>query len=244
MKTLLKSAAALGLVLAAVAAPTAMAQTAPAATPTTGPLVPGLAIANFDAAVANTDAFRAAGQQRPTTYKPVYDQTQARARAIEAELKPLVDRFNADRTAKKPDTVLQPQYQAIQARQEAAKEEIQRMMLPIALSEAYVVEQIEDRLDQAVRNAMTKRKISLVLNPQVVMAAQNGYDLTPAVTAELNLLIPTAQLVPPQGWEPRQIREARAQQAAQAGGAPAPAPAAGAAPVAPRPAAGPQPEGR
>ncbi len=99
-------------------------------------------------------------------------------------------------------------------------------------------------LDQAVRNAMTKRKISLVLNPQVVMAAQNGYDLTPAIIAELNLLIPTAQLVPPQGWEPRQIREARAQQAAQAGGAPAPAPAAGAAPVAPRPAAGPQPEGR
>ncbi len=115
MKTLLKSAAALGLVLAVVAAPTAMAQTAPAATPTTGPLVPGLAIANFDAAVANTDAFRAAGQQRPTTYKPVYDQTQARARAIEAELKPLIDRFNADRTAKKPDAVLQPQYQAIQA---------------------------------------------------------------------------------------------------------------------------------
>lgn len=244
MKTLLKSAAALGLVLAAVAAPAAMAQTAPAAaTPATGPLVPGLAIANFDAAVANTDAFRAAAQQRPTTYKPVYDQTQVRARAIEAELKPLVDRFNADRAAKKPDAVLQPQYQAIQARQEAAKEEIQRMMLPIALSEAYVVEQIENRLDQAVRNAMTKRKISLVLNPQVVMAAQNGYDLTPTVTAELNLLIPTAQLVPPAGWEPRQIREARAQQAAQAGGAPAPA-AAGSAPVAPRPVAGPQPEGR
>ncbi|MBM3596227.1 MAG: OmpH family outer membrane protein, partial [Alphaproteobacteria bacterium] len=34
-------------------------------------------------------------------------------------------------------------------------------------------------------------------------------------------LLPAAQLVPPQGWEPREIREARAQQVAAAGQQPA-----------------------
>jgi hypothetical protein len=69
-----------------------------------------------------------------------------------------------------------------------------------------------------------------------VLARANAYDLTDEIVAELNALLPTAQLVPPQGWEPREIREARAQQAAQqAGNRPAAAPAAP---------AGPQPEGR
>ncbi len=242
MKLLLKSVLATGLILAA--ANPALAQTRPAPTPL-GPMVPGIAVASMEAAVGNSDAYRAAAQQRPATYKAVYDQAQARAAQLDAELKPMIDRFNADRAARKPDTVLQPQFNAIQAKQEAAKDEIQGIMMPVALSEAYVVEQIEAKLDEAVRAAMTKGRYSLLLQPQAVVLGP-GYDITPAVVAELNRVIPTAQLVPPQGWVPRQVRE---QQAAQAGAAGTPAPAAPAAPpvgapVPPRPAAGPQPDGR
>lgn len=246
MKTLLKPAIALGLALAAISAPSAIAQTRPAAPAApTGTMVPGVGIANVEAIVANSNAYRTAAQQRPTSYKAVYDQAQARATAIDTELKPLIDRFNADRAAKKPEAQLQAQYAAIQQRQQAAQEEIQRLLMPVSLSEAYVVEQIEEKLNQAIRNAMTKGKITLLLSPQSVVATENSYNLTPSILNELNVLIPAAQLVPPQGWEPRQVRESRA---AQAGGA---APAAGAAPAvgapavaAPRPVAGPQPEGR
>ena len=236
MKLLLKSVLATGLILAA--AQPVLAQTRPAAAPL-GPMSQGVAVASMESAVANSDAYRAAAQQRPATYKAVYDQAQARAAQIDAELKPMIDRFNADRAAKKPDAVLQAEYTAIQAKQEAAKEEIQGIMLPVALSEAFVVEQIEAKLDGAVHAAMTKGRYSLLLQPQAVVLGP-GYDITPQVVAELNALIPTAQLVPPQGWVPRQVRE---QQAAAAGGA-APAAPTGTAPVAPRPAAGPAPEGR
>jgi hypothetical protein len=86
---------------------------------------------------------------------------------------------------------------------------------------------------------MTKNRVSLLLQPGAVIARANAYDLTDEIVTELNALLPTAQLVPPQGWEPREVREARAQQAAQqAGNRPA---AAAPAPAAP---AGPQPEGR
>ena len=239
MKLLLKSVLSTGLLLAA--AQPVLAQTRPAAAPL-GPMVPGVAVASMEAAIGGSNAYRAAAQQRPVDYKAVYDRAQARAAQLDAELKVMIDRFNADRAARKPDAVLQPQFAAIQQKQQAAKDELEQIMLPVSLSEAYVIEQIEAKLDAAVRAAMAKGRYSLLLQPQAVVLGP-GYDITPAVVAELNTLIPTAQLNPPPGWLPRSVREQQAAQAAAAG-TPAPAAAPGAAPAAPRPAAGPQPEGR
>ena len=195
----------------------------------------GIGIANLNAAVAGSSAFQVAGQQRQTTYKATYDAAQARAKQIETELKGLIDKFNADKAAKKPDAVLQQSAVAYQQRQESGKDEIRQIMMPVLLSEAYVEEQITDKLDQAVQAAMTKRGVSLLLQPDTVIARANGYEMTPAIIAELNTLIPSANIVPPQGWVPRQVREQQAaQQQAQQPAAAAPAA---------RP-AGPQTDGR
>lgn len=243
MKNLLKPAL-LGLTLISVPQ-AALAQQRPAASPAapSGPIVPGLAVASLEAVITNSNAFRAAQQQRPVTYKAQIDAAEARRRAIAAQLQPLVDRFNRDRAAASPNQAsLQQQAAAIQRIQESGQQELQRLLQPAALSEAYVTEQVEERIDQAVRNAMTRQRISMVLSPQAVVAVSGqAYNLNQAILNELNTLIPSAQLVPPQGWEPREIREARAAQAAQQGTAPA-APAPAARPAA-RP-AGPQPEGR
>ncbi len=221
-------------------APAAAAAAAPA-----GPVAPGIAVANLDAAIGNSDAYRVAAQQRPVTYKAAYDSAQARGKALEAQLNPLIAKFNADRQAGKPEAILMQQAKVIQDLQEKGKQEIQQLLYPAALSEAYVNEQITDKLDDAVAKAMTKKGITLLLQPQAVLARSNSYELTGEIIAQLNLAIPTAQLVPPTGWEPREIREQRAAAAQQQGAAAPAAPAAGAAP-APRPAtpAGPQPEGR
>lgn len=240
---------------AAAAAPVAAAPAAPA----TGVIVPGLGTASLDAAIQMSDAFRVAAQQRPVTYKAAYDAADAKGLALQNQLKPLVDKFNADRNNPKvTKPMLQQQAVNIQTIQERGKQDIQQTLLPVALSEKYVTEQIEEKLDQAVQAAMSKKQVTLLLQPEAVMARSNAYELTPAIVAELNTLIPSAQLVPPQGWQPREVREAQAQQAAaraaqQGQAAPAPgaaAPAPGAAPAAvaptPRPTtpAGPQPDGR
>jgi Skp family chaperone for outer membrane proteins len=215
---------------------------APAAAAPSGPIVPGLGIANLDAAIANSNAYQVAAQQRQVTYKATYDQAQTRANQIDAELKALVEKFNADKTAKKPDAILQQDYQAIQARQERGKQELQQILMPVMMSEAYVNEQITEKLDAAVQGAMAKKGITILLQPDSVIARANGYELTPAIIAELNVVLPSANLVPPQGWVPRQVREQQAAQQQQARPAAAPAAGAPAAP-APRP-AGPQPDGR
>ncbi len=229
MNTLIKTALLSGLAAIAVASPAA-AQQRPAAAAPAGIVAPGVAVANLEAVVANSAAFKTAQVQRPVTYKAQYDQAEARRNQIGAQLKPLVDKFQADRAAAVPNTAsLQAQAQTIQQIQDAGNAELQKMLEPVAMSEAYVQEQINEKLVQAVTNAMTKSKITLLLNPQALIKADNSYNLNQAILNELNTLLPTAQLVPPAGWVPREEREARA--------AAAPPGAVG------RP-AGPAPEGR
>lgn len=220
MSTMTKSVAmAAGLALATVAAQPALAAK-PAAAPAAaggGTIVQGLGVASFDAVIANSNAYKAAETQRQTTYKAQYDQAQARNTALNAQIKPLVDKFNADRQGGKvAPAALEQQAASIQQLQESGKAELQRILQPVGLSQAYVNEQIEDKLNDAVKSAMTKKNVSILISPDAILAVNGGaYNLNQDILNELNTALPSAQLVPPAGWEPRQIREQRAQAAAQ-----------------------------
>ena len=256
MNLFAKAALAATISLVALSANPAQAQrnrdkdkdAAPAAA--AGPIIAqGIAVASLQKAIVDTDAFRLAQQQRPVTYKQNLDAAEARTKALEAQLKPMDERFEAARAAATTPAqrqALQTQAQTIQQLQERGRQEIQQQLLPVALSEEYVYVLVQEWLVGAVRQAMAKKNISLVLQPNATIARSTAYDLTDEITAELNVLIPISLLVPPQGWRPREMREAQAaQQAAASGGAPASA--AGTTPApAPRPVtpAGPQPEGR
>ena len=212
-KSALKSAVALSLLVGA--APMAVAQNRSAPVTATAPAVPGLGVANLDAVIGNSAAFKVAQVQRPTTYKAQFDAAEARRAQITAQLQPMVEKFNRDRQAPNSSTPavqasLQQQAQTIQRIQEAGQAELQKMLEPVALSEAYVQEQITDKLNAAVQGAMVKKNISMVLSPQSVVAATNAYNINQAILDELNVAIPSAQLVPPAGWEPRELREQRA----------------------------------
>ncbi len=216
MNIFLKSVAATALMIGAAGAPAALAQPG-------GTLVQGLAIANLDAVIVNSSAFKTAETQRQTTYKPQLDRAEQRRSQLEAQLKPLAEKFEKDRTGANPNQqALAQQAANIQKIQQDGQQELQAIIAPVAMSRAYVNEQIQDKLDQAIKNAMSKKKISLLIGPDAVLAVNNNaYNLNQDILNELNTLIPAAQLVPPQGWEPREIREARAQQAAAAGQQPA-----------------------
>ena len=118
---------------------------------------------------------------------------------------------------------MQQQASQIQQMQQAGQAELQQILAPVALSQAYVEEQIQDQLNTAVENAARAQGVSLVISPDVVLFAEATHNLNEAVLQQLNTLIPSAQLVPPQGWLPREMRE---QQEAAAAATTAPAPAA------------------
>ena len=147
--------------MAPLAISPALAQTRPAATSAGAPIVPGLAVANIDAVVANSNAYKTAQQQRQVTYKSTFDAAEARSKQLTAQIQPMITKLQADSRAAKPNqAALQAQYTQIQQLQESGKQELQRMMQPVALSESYVNEQINDKLSAAIEAAMTKQKVS------------------------------------------------------------------------------------
>jgi Skp family chaperone for outer membrane proteins len=221
MKTLLKAASVAAVALTIAQPAIAQTPAAPVAAPANnGITVPGIGIANIDLIVVNSNAFKTAQTQRPVTYKATYDAAEARRKAITDQITPMITRFNADRAAPNANQqALAQQAQAIQAMEASGTQELQRLLQPVSYSEAYVQEQISEKLNAAINTAMTKQRITLLLNPSAVVATTNAYNLNQAILAELNTALPSAQLVPPAGWEPREVREAKAQQAAQQGGA-------------------------
>ncbi len=215
MKTMFKPIALAALLLAG-SATVAVAKSAPvaAATGSKGPI----AVVNLNGVVGNSNAYRTAQSQRSVTYKPQIDAAEARRAQIVAQLQPMAEKFQRDRTANVAPAALAQEQQTIQQLQDAGTQELQRMMQPVALSDAYVQEQITDKLGAAMQAAMAKDGVSLLLKAEAVQQITSAnYDLTPDVLAELNTLLPSAQITPPAGWEPREVREQRAQQAGQAG---------------------------
>jgi Skp family chaperone for outer membrane proteins len=179
-------------------------------------MVQGLGIANIDAIVVNSRAFQSAQQQRGIVYKAQIDAANARSRAINAELKIMVDKFNLDKQAPGANQeALQQQAQAIQASQAYGQQEVNRILEPVALSDAYVNEQIREKLDPAIKSAMAKTRVSVIFTPNQIIGFNNAYNLSPAILTELNALIPTVNIKPPTGWEPLAVRQQRAAQQVQ-----------------------------
>lgn len=206
MKKLLQPVLAAGLVLTAASAPVLVA-------PAAAQDARGVGVVNLTAVVVNSNAYATAEQQRQTTYKAQIDQAQARQQQLAAQVQPLADKFNTDRQAANPDQAsLQQQLVQIQQIQQAGQRELQEILAPIALSRAYVTEQIEERLDAAVQAAASKNNVTLVLDASAgqVLYADAAHNLNQAVLDELNAALPSAQLVPPQGWLPRELREQQA----------------------------------
>ena len=200
--------------LLALAGP-ALALSAPAA----AQRAPGIAVANPTAIVVQSNAYKTAETQRAVTYKAQFDQVNTRRSQIEAQLRPLASKFESDARAANPNQAsLQQQYTRLQEIEASGQQELNQLMGPVTLSRAYVIEQISDRLEAATRQAMARQKVTLLLDSQSVINADQTYNLNQAILNELNTLIPAAQLVPPQGWLPRAQREQQAAGAAPAQG--------------------------
>ena len=77
-----------------------------------------------------------------------------------------------------------------------------------------------------MQNAVRAKNVSLLVSPQAVLFMQPTADITSAVTAELDKLVPTVSITPPANWQPgQQGQQQGAAPAAAAPAAAAPAPA-------------------
>ncbi|GAA5059053.1 hypothetical protein GCM10023208_25940 [Erythrobacter westpacificensis] len=207
---------ALGAVLAA-ASVVAPAVVAPAAAQSNE----RVAFVNVQAVVVNSTAYQTAQTQRQTTYAAQLQQAETRRAAIQAQLDPLITAFNTARQQPNADqAALQQQAAQIQQIQQNGQNELQQILAPVALSQAYVEEQIREQLGTAIQNAARAQGVTLVISPETILHAEASHNLNEATLAQLNSLLPSAQLVPPDGWLPAEMRaqqEAAAAAQVQAG---------------------------
>ena len=165
--------------------------------------VTNVAVANVEEAVQRSGAFTAAVAQIKVTYKAQIDAFDARQKVIQAELKPLVAAFQAAQAAPNANrTALETQANAIQTRQQTAQRELQNLAQPFGRAQAYAEEQIGSKLEAALKAAMVKRKVSLVVSPQATISYQPAADITGDIVTELNTLVPAVSIAVPANWQP------------------------------------------
>lgn len=208
MKSLLKMVVLAASVAVMPMAAHAQAAAAPAVAPGSSPNV---AVFDMERAIADSAAYKAANAQIQAAYKTQITAFQTRETALQAEVAALQTELqNLQKNPATPKATLDAKVAAYQARGRAAQAELQRLAAPFARPDAYVQEQIQGKIDQSVRAAMTAKRVGILLKPDAVMAFLGGLDLTPDVITQLNALVPSASITPPANWQPGQAGQAAA----------------------------------
>lgn len=186
-----------------------------------------VATADVRVAAAKSNAFDVASKQIETTYKAQIDQQQTRGQTLQAEINVLIAKYNEE--AKKTpqnQTALQAAAKAVQDKRQAAQNELGQIGAPVDLAIAYVEDQISVRMNEAIKAAMTAKKVDLLVSPEAVLARENNVDITDGVVAELNRILPNVSIVPPAGYKPGQLVQQKNQELMNAARAAQGAPAA------------------
>jgi len=193
------------------------------------------AVADVRAAAAKSNAFTVASQQIQTTYKAQIDQQETRGQTLQAEMNVLIAKYNEEaKKSPQNQAALQAAAKAVQDKRQAAQDELGKIGEPVELALAYVEDQISVRMNEAIKAAMTAKKVDLLLQPDAVLARENNVDITDAVVVELNKILPSVTITPPAGYKPGQLVQQRNQQLMDAARAAQPAaatPAAGTPPT-------------
>src|SRR3546814_8729510 len=86
-------------------------------------------------------------------------------------------------------------------------QELARLQQPAARAQGYALEQISAHLDKAVQTVVGQKKVSLLLRPEAAFFAQPTVDITPAITTELDRVVPSVSISPPANWQPGQQQQ-------------------------------------
>ena len=167
--------------------------------------VAGIATADTAVAITRSKALGTAYQQIGTQYAAVAQQLQAKRVEI--------NNLNAQLATNKDKALTQAELDvAIKAKNplltqlDAKQKEINTLQEPVFLAQLYAVEQIALKYDAAQQAVITAKKINVILAPDAFVWAPEAVDVTAAITAELDKVVPSVPITPPAGWRPsRQI---------------------------------------
>ena len=167
--------------------------------------VAGIATADTAVAITRSKALGNAYQQIGTQYAAVAQQLQAKRVEINNLNAQLDTNKDKELTQAELDVAIKAKNPLLTQR-DAKQKEINTLQEPVFLAQLYAVEQIALKYDAAQQAVITAKKINVILAPDAFVWAPEAVDVTAAITAELDKVVPSVPITPPAGWRPsRQI---------------------------------------
>jgi len=189
MKNLLKPVLAASIAAATLAVPMA----APASAQ-----VNGIATSNSTAVILRAAA-RAAGYSAiQTTYAAQIQQINQ----INTEIGTLQLSLDTNSDQQLSDAEIQANPTVVQQIQ-AKEAQIQTISEPIALAQYYVIEQLLNDYGNARELVIQDKSISLMISPDALQYAPEGFDVTGDIIAAVDARLPNVATAVPAGWQPR-----------------------------------------
>jgi Skp family chaperone for outer membrane proteins len=184
------------LIAAALAAPAMIAVAAPAQAQ-----VSGIATADPVDAVGRTKAFAAANQSIKTTFADNLTKLQAkqteRQKAL-AQLDKNGDKQVDDSEIAAAQAAKNPAWTQAQA----LETEINQLSAPPVIAQAYAIEKILERYQEAQKSVIAAKKINVILTPESFVYAPESTDVTAAIATAIDGLAPTVPITAPANWRP------------------------------------------
>lgn len=189
MKIISKSALAAGLAMTAAIA----SVPAPVAAQ-----VNGMATSNPTLAILRAAARTNAYQQINTTYAAQIQQVNQLNTEI-TNLQMSLDTNKDNQLSEAEITANPTTVQQIQAKEQQAATATQ----PIAMAQYYVIEQLMNDYVNARNQVLTSKKVSVLIAPDAVQYAPDGFDITTDIIAAIDTRLPSVTTTVPAGWQPR-----------------------------------------
>jgi Skp family chaperone for outer membrane proteins len=190
MKNLLISAA-----LAAFVLPTAAAaQAIPSAV---------VAVVDLEKVTSQCNACKTATAALRSQATALQSRQQALVTPLQTEQKSIQSAIDALPQGKEPDAALKQRAAAFQTKYQQAQEEVARGEQQLQRNQAYINQQVRDKLGPIYSQVMQRRGANIMVETGTTLATATSVDVTNDVLAALNTAMPSLQTTAPAQAAPK-----------------------------------------
>ena len=169
-----------------------IAAVAAVATPAAAQRVPAANIAVVDLGRISSEcnACKTAGAALQSQVNALRTRQQQLTTSLQSEGTTIQTAVNA-LAGKQPDAALTARIRAMQTKQDAANQELQRQQQQIQRNQQYIQQQIDTKLGPVIEQVMQRRGANLVIEAAASLRAAPGLDVTTDVLTGLNAALPS-----------------------------------------------------
>jgi Skp family chaperone for outer membrane proteins len=163
--------------------------------PAAASAAPSVLVVDLDRVLTDCTACKAAS----SAIQSQVQQGQARAQALENQLKPQAQSLDAAVKAlggKAPDAALTARIQSFQNSQQAAQTELATKQRTIESIQANVQQQIANKVVTISEQVRARRGADIILGKNATLASNSASDVTGEVLAALNQQLPSVSISP------------------------------------------------